>query len=83
MTYDEAQAIRDKIEDMKLTELLAINPTMRDMYHISQVLLMGYGKGHAELDHDFYVVEKLLKAKRRKIRNPKKVLLNAIKLSQL
>jgi hypothetical protein len=66
-TYEQAEKIQDKVENMKLSELLSLNPTMRDMYHVNQVLLMGYGKGPQDLEHDFTAVEKLLKGKKHRV----------------
>jgi hypothetical protein len=65
----QAQNLRGKIEKIQLSELLAMNPTMREMYHIGEVLKMGYGSGHEDLDYDFDVVEMLLKGKKHRIRH--------------
>lgn len=70
-TYEQAQNLRDKIEKIQLSELLAMNPTMREMYHIGEVMKMGYGTGHEDLDHDFDVIERLLKGKKHRIQKAK------------
>ena len=46
--YREGCAVRDKLEAMRLADLLALNPTLQDMRHILEVMAIGHGKGADE-----------------------------------
>lgn len=45
MTYERATEIRDKIEELRFTDLQALNLTLREMYDLGQILTLGYGNG--------------------------------------
>lgn len=63
MTYERAYEIRDQVEQIRLKHLLKMNPTptLQDLYYLTQVLLLGYGKGMYDIgEQTFEFAEKFL-----------------------
>ena len=56
--YREGLALQEKLEEMRLTDLLALNPTLDEMRHVNAILAIGYG----QLAEQYHVdeVKKLL-----------------------
>ncbi len=64
--YCESLALREKLEVMRLTDLLALNPTLQDMRHVLAIMI-GSHSGEAR-EWDVAEVRNLLKDKTPRVR---------------
>jgi hypothetical protein len=48
--YKEGNALQDKLEVMRLADLLALNPTLQQMRQVWGVMMIGHGKDAREVD---------------------------------